>query len=70
MRQARLYLQQEGMLEQVDALIRTLDQAAQIEWQYATTVEISSPIVRLMMTELALTEQQVQGMFDEASVLF
>lgn len=70
MRQARLYLQQAGLLEQVDALISTLDQAAQIEWQYATTVEVSSPTVRLMMTDLALTEQQVQGMFDEASALF
>lgn len=69
MRQARLYLQQEALLEQVDALISTLDHAAQIEWQYSTTVEISSPIVRLLMAELGLTDEQAQGMFNEASVL-
>lgn len=69
MRQARLYLEREGMLAQVDDMIGTLDAAAQIEWQHSTAVEMGSPIVRLLMVELGLTEQQVQGMFDEASVL-
>lgn len=69
MRQARLYLQQEGMLGQVDALISTLDTAAQIEWQYSATVEISSPIVQLMRTQLGLSDEQVQTMFNEAGLL-
>lgn len=69
MRQARLYLQQEGMLEQVDALIRTLDQAAQIEWQYAATVEMGSPTVFALASELQLTQAQLQEMFDAAAKL-
>ena len=69
MRQARLYLEREGMLAQVDDMISTLDAAAQIEWQYSTTVEIGSPIVQFMAHALGLTEQQAQEMFNEASVL-
>lgn len=69
MRQARLYLQQAGMLEQVDALISTLDTAAQIEWQYSSTVEISSPIVQFMRAQLGLSDEQVQTMFNEAGLL-
>ena len=69
MRQARLYLEREGLLAQVDSMIGALDAAAQIEWQYSTTVEISSPIVQFMAHGLGLTEQQVQGIFDEASAL-
>lgn len=70
MRQARLYMQKEGLLEQVNGLIDSLDEPAQIEWQYAATVEISSPIVGLIMSELGLSEQQLQGMFDEAAGMF
>ena len=69
MRQARLYLEREGMLAQVDDMISTLDSAAQIEWQYSTTVEMGSPIVQFMTHELGLTEQQVQEMFNEADKL-
>ena len=69
MRQARLYLHQKGMLEQLDALISTLDETSQIEWQYASTVGINNPIVQLLRAEFELTEEQVQEMFDEASKL-
>lgn len=69
MRQARLYLQQKGLLEQVDALISTLDEAAQIEWRYASTVEISSPLVQMIAELLELAKEQVQTMFNEAGLL-
>ena len=69
MRQVRLYLHQAGLTEQVESIISGLDEAAQIEWQYAATVDINSPIVQLMCAELGLTDEQVQEMFDEASKL-
>lgn len=69
MRQARLYLHQAGLTDQVESLVSTLDEAAQIEWQYATTVEINSPIVQLMCAQLERTDEQVQEMFDEAAKL-
>ena len=70
MRQARLYLQHAGMLQQVDTLVSTLDESARIEWQYSTTVEMSSPIVTALAAQLQLSAEQVQAMFDEASELF
>lgn len=69
MRQVRLYLHQSGLTDQVESLVSTLDEAAQIEWQYAATVEINSPVVQLMCAELGLTGEQVQEMFDEAAKL-
>lgn len=69
MRQARLYLQQAGLLQQVDALVSTLDESARIEWQYSTTVEMSSPIVTALAAQLHLSAEQVQAMFDDAALL-
>lgn len=69
MRQARLYLHQKGMLDQVESAISGLDEAAQIEWQYAATVEIDWPIVQFIRTQLGLSDEQVQIMFDEAAKL-
>lgn len=69
MRQVRLYLHQAGLTGQVESLVNELDEAAQIEWQYAATVEINSPIVQLMCAELELTGEKMQEMFDEAAKL-
>lgn len=69
MRQARLYLQQAGLLQQVDALVSTLDESARIEWQYAATVEMGSPAVFALASELQLTQAQLQEMFDAAAKL-
>lgn len=69
MRQARLYLQRAGLLGQVDTLVGELDEAAQIEWQYATIVEMSSPIVIALAAALELSQQEMQEMFDAAAEL-
>ena len=69
MRQARLYLQHAGLLQQVDTLVSTLDESARIEWQYSTTVEMSSPIVTALAAQLQLSAEQVQAMFDDAALL-
>lgn len=69
MRQARLYLQHAGLLQHVDTLISTLDATAQIEWQYAATVEMGSPTVFALASELQLTQAQLQEMFDAAAKL-
>lgn len=69
MRQARLYLLHVGLLQQVDELVSTLDESARIEWQYSTTVEMSSPIVTALAAQLQLSAEQVQAMFDDAAKL-
>lgn len=69
MRQARLYLHQAGLTDQVESIISGLDEAAQIEWQYATTVEIDWPIVQFIRNQLGLSDEQMQVMFNEAGLL-
>jgi hypothetical protein len=67
MRQARLALLGAGLLEQVNAAIT--DPAAQIEWEYATTVERNSPLVQNLSIGLGLTEQQLDDLFTTAATL-
>lgn len=64
MRQARLALLQSGLLTQVSASIT--DPAAQIEWEYAQTVERNSPLVQQIATGLNLTEAQLDDLFQLA----
>jgi hypothetical protein len=67
MRQARLALLGAGLLDQVNAAIT--DPAAQIEWEYATTVERNSPLVQNLSVGLGLTEEQLDSLFTTASTL-
>lgn len=69
MRQARLYLLGAELLEQVDSHVNTLDQAAQIEWSYASIVERDSPVVTVLADHLELEEEAVDYMFREAAKL-
>jgi hypothetical protein len=68
MRQARLALHRAGLLAQVDAAIAS-DVEAQIEWEYAQTVERHSPLVQNLAAGLGLTEQQLDDLFTQAAGL-
>jgi hypothetical protein len=67
MRQARLALLGAGLLDQVNAAIT--DPAAQIEWEYATTVDRTSDLTQALAAGLGLTEQQLDELFTQASAL-
>lgn len=67
MRQARLALHRTGMLSQVDAAIT--DAEARIEWEYAQTVERTSPLVTHLAAGLGLTEGQIDELFVLAATL-
>jgi hypothetical protein len=67
MRQARLALHRAGLLTQVNSTIT--DPEAQIEWEYATTVERNSPLVQNLAAGLGLTEQQLDDLFTTAATL-
>lgn len=73
MRQARLALLQSSMLHLVEPAIESLPEpertAAQIEWEYAQTVERNSPLVHLLSAELGLGESQLDELFMLASSL-
>lgn len=73
MRQARLALLQSGYLDIVNTAIANMTgvegAAAKIEWEYAQTVDIKSPLVTTMTTMLSLTEEQLDDLFTLAGGL-
>lgn len=73
MRQARLALLAAGKLAAVAAALAALPspkkEAAQIEWDYATTVDRGSPIVAMLAAELPLDAAALDALFTTASQL-
>lgn len=73
MRQARLALLQAGLLDEVEAAIITMDEpqrsATQIEWEYATQVQRTSPTTAMLAGVLGLTEKQIDELFSAAATL-
>lgn len=74
MRQARLALLELDILDQVPAAIATIQDPkqkskAEIEWEYATTVERNSTLVQMFSTQMGLTESQLDNLFTLASKL-
>lgn len=73
MRQARLALHAAGLLSGVDAAIASLEEpaktVAQIEWEYASTVERNAGLIPAMATALGMTEQQIDDLFIAAAQL-
>ena len=74
MRQARLALLSAGLLDDVDAAITSIHdpiqrKAAEIEWEYAQTVDRDSPFTRQLAQGLGLTDEQKNELFIQASQL-
>ena len=74
MRQARLALLAVGLLDNVDTAIAAIPdatqrRAAQIEWEYAQTVDLKSTFTQQMAAGLALTDEQLSALFIEAAKL-
>jgi hypothetical protein len=73
MRQCRLQLLTIGKLADVEAAIAALPEpaksGAQIEWEYAATVERNSPLIAQLGPALELNDEQLDEMFRVASSL-
>jgi len=70
MRQARLALNQAGLLTTVDTAINSgTDEAAKIEWEYAQDVQRTWPLVLALMPVLGMTEAQLDDLFILAATL-
>lgn len=73
MRQARLALNQQGLLANVEAAIALIPEPDKsqisIEWEYASTVERTSPWISTMASALGLTEEQMDNLFVIAETL-
>lgn len=68
-RQVRLLLLQQGLLANVEQLMATQDQAAQITWQYASEFLRNDPLLNNLATNLGLSEEQIDQFFIAASKL-
>jgi len=73
MRQARLALHQQNLLSLVEDAINLIPEPdktkVETEWQYASTVERSSPWVAILQPALGLTDQQMDDLFALAATL-
>lgn len=74
MRQARLALLGAGLLDAVEAAIAAMPdatqrRAAEIEWEYAQTVDRESPFTQQLASGLGLTSEQLDALFTQAAVL-
>jgi hypothetical protein len=73
-RQARLVLAKHGLLTSVTDAIAAIEdeqqrQVAEIEWEYATTIERAAPWVNDLYGSLGLTPEGVDELFREAALL-
>lgn len=74
MRQARLALLAAGLLDAVDQSIAAIPDAtqrkqAQIDWEFAATVDRNSPLVNGLSGALGLTEAALDDLFVNAATL-
>ncbi|MGY3589357.1 XkdW family protein [Bradyrhizobium sp. USDA 4350] len=68
-RQARLALLAAGLLDQVEAAVKTAGGATQITWDYATEVNRSDPMIAQIGASLNLTAAQIDALFVQAATL-
>lgn len=71
MRQARLALLSAGLLDEVDTILAAIPdatqrRAAQIEWEFAATVDRGSAITQTLAVGLVLSESQLDDLFTQA----
>ena len=67
MRQAQLALLAADLLDDVEALVATLPRAYQIEWNKASTVERTNPLVEIVREQKGLTSTDIDNLFIAAS---
>lgn len=67
-RQARLAMLQAGLLDQVEEML-SQNKAWSIEWEYASEIERTHPLISVMQQALGLTENQVDELFVTGSLL-
>lgn len=68
-RQVRLLLLQQGLLDEVEAMIKTQDRATQITWDYALEFKRDDPLLDALAAGLGLTSEQIDQFFISAAAL-
>lgn len=68
-RQARLALEDAGLLTAIETAFHGKAKKARIEWEYAAEIRRDSPLVASMAVELGLTSEQLDQLFLAADAL-
>lgn len=66
--QAKLQLHAMGLLDEVETMVLA-DRTMQLYWEYVLEVQRDHPMLVAMVTQLGLTDEQIDDMFLEASKL-
>jgi hypothetical protein len=69
MRQCRLQLLADEVLDDVETAVAAMPKAAQIEWEYASHVERTNPLVTALMQIAGWDHERVDQFFIEANKL-
>lgn len=73
LRQAKLALISAGLLSSVNSAIASMEspdkEIAEVEWEYATTVERNSPLLTTLAGELGLNDAALDSLFTLAATL-
>lgn len=69
MRQARLELLKRALLDDVEAVITAAGREAQIQWEYASVVERSNPVIAIVQQQHGMTDAEIDDLFREAAKL-
>ena len=69
MRQAARALLDADLLDDVEALVATLPRAYQIDWDRASVVERSNPLVEIVRQQKSMTDAQIDDLFIAAATL-
>ena len=67
MRQARLELLSRDFLDVVDAVTAVAGCVAQIEWEYASTVDRDNLVIAAVQQQQGMTDEQIDDLFREAA---
>lgn len=67
--QMRLAFNQLGVLNQVESLIASSDEASKITWEYAVRFEYNHPLIVDLGTKLKLSQDEIDDLFIMASKL-
>lgn len=69
MRQARLALLNRELLDDVEAVIAAAGRQAQIEWEYAATVDRNHAIIAIVQQQQGLTDSDIDELFINAAAI-
>ncbi len=68
-RQAKLALLEEGLLEKIEEAVQQMDKQTQIAWEYATEFSRNNPLLLALAESLKLSKEAIDNLFIKAKTL-